>query len=350
MNKFEIGDRVSFINEKQDGVITKILPNGNYMVEIEDGFELETTASELLKIPASKQKQSYSNDIVKEDKQLKIETQPELRKLLPGLSDCVSLVLMPSNANAVLTGAVNYYLVNATKYDVLYSFSYKIKKQLIGIISGKLEGANEVFLGEISRDVLMDSESLQVQLLFHQKGFFNQLPVLTKELSIEYPDLNLVNKKINGAAAFSKINTLISFVQTPEEDLSELLKKYQDDQSDSLAKHESTKQYLNKPKEHFENANVSPGYIEVDLHIEELVEDASGMSSAEMLQIQLQHFRKAIDDAMYRRAHKITFIHGVGNGKLKNAIRAEINSIPSLHFKDAPYEKFGAGATEVFLK
>ena len=138
---------------------------------------------------------------------------------------------MPSNPNQVLTGSVKYFLINESKYDVLYSFSNKINRKLFGISSGKLETSTELFLGELSRDVLMDSESLYLQMLFHQKNYFQQLPVLTKELPIEYPDLNHVNKNINGAAAFCKTQTLISFAETPEEDLSELVRKFKADQS-----------------------------------------------------------------------------------------------------------------------
>jgi len=37
------GDKVSFINEKQDGVVVKLLPGNKILVAIEDGFEIEET-------------------------------------------------------------------------------------------------------------------------------------------------------------------------------------------------------------------------------------------------------------------------------------------------------------------
>ncbi len=350
MKKFETGDRVSFINEKQDGVISKILPNGNYMVETEDGFPIEATPGELVKIAHTQKNKHNIADPIITEKKVKPAEVSDLKKLLTGLNDSVSLVLMPTEINKVLTGSVKYFIVNESMYDVLYSFSRKSDRKLFGISSGKVEAFNELNLGEIARDDLMDTESLQVQLIFHQKDLFQQIPVITKELSVEYPDLNHVNKKIDGAAAFSKITTLISFAETAEEDLSELVRKFQSDQHSATPGHTSSANNLNKSKEQYAQYNIAPGFIEVDLHIEELIEDASGLTNTEIIAIQLQHFRKAIDNALLRQAHKITFIHGVGNGRLKNALRTEIENIPYLRFSDAPYEKYGAGATEVLLK
>ena len=349
MNKFEPGDRISFINERLNGVVIKILASGNYLIETEDGFEIDATPAELVKIVVAQKKPSPIIENAKAATPVPAVEITELRKSIPGLSDCVSLVLMPSDASKVLTGSVKYFLVNESKYDVLFSFSNKQNKKLSGISSGKVEASNEIYLGEFTRDVLMDSECLQIQLLFHQKNFFLQIPVLTKELPIEYPDLNHVNKNLNGAIAFSKLITLISFGETAEEDLTELVRKFQHDKLGE-SKPETTQSFSAKPKEQYSNYNISPGFIEIDLHIEELVDDTSGLSNAEIIQIQLQHFRKAIDNALLRKAHKITFIHGVGNGRLKHAIREEINTIPNLSCKDAPYEKYGAGATEVLLK
>ena len=70
MKKFEQGDRVSFINEKQDGVITKLLSNGNYMVEIEDGFEIEATANELVKIADMQLKEILQEGVISRQKQI----------------------------------------------------------------------------------------------------------------------------------------------------------------------------------------------------------------------------------------------------------------------------------------
>ena len=86
----------------------------------------------------------------------------------------------------------------------------------------------------------------------------------------------------------------------------------------------------------------------VDLHIEELTDDYSGMNNSEMLHLQLSHFHKELDDAMLHHYYRIIFIHGKGNGILKNRIRKELDRM-NLKYRDAETSKFGFGATEVLL-
>jgi dsDNA-specific endonuclease/ATPase MutS2 len=47
----------------------------------------------------------------------------------------------------------------------------------------------------------------------------------------------------------------------------------------------------------------------------------------------------------------IVFIHGTGNGTLKNELHKFISKHPQVKtFMDAHKEKFGYGATEIFFK
>ena len=66
-----------------------------------------------------------------------------------------------------------------------------------------------------------------------------------------------------------------------------------------------------------------------------------------MLEIQLKHFAKEMDHALRNHFKKMIFIHGVGNGKLKNEIRKELRHYPGVAFKDADSRNYGQGATEV---
>lgn len=88
---------------------------------------------------------------------------------------------------------------------------------------------------------------------------------------------------------------------------------------------------------------------EVDLHLEELVNPVKGMNNAQMLDIQLRHFQKKLDEAMASNIRKIVFIHGVGNGRLKQEIRKLLAAHRDLKFHDASYALYGFGATEVVI-
>lgn len=85
----------------------------------------------------------------------------------------------------------------------------------------------------------------------------------------------------------------------------------------------------------------------VDLHIEKLLEDHYGLTNSEKLDIQTTHFRKKLAMAINGHFTKVVFIHGVGNGVLRQAIRDLLRTYEGIEYSDASYKKFGAGATEV---
>ena len=73
----------------------------------------------------------------------------------------------------------------------------------------------------------------------------------------------------------------------------------------------------------------SDGSLTVDLHIEAI---PGGMSvpKGKQLQFQMDTFRRVIRENANRRGMKITFIHGIGDGILKAAIRKELDEVLAL--------------------
>ena len=105
---------------------------------------------------------------------------------------------------------------------------------------------------------------------------------------------------------------------------------------------------LNQPRQF--KSGKKPELWEVDLHITELLDDTRGMTAKDMLEYQLQVFKDKLDEALRDTSvKKIVFIHGKGNGTLKQKIRAylERKKIP---YQDASFAKYGFGATMVFVK
>ncbi|NNC51201.1 MAG: DNA mismatch repair protein MutS [Flaviramulus sp.] len=98
-----------------------------------------------------------------------------------------------------------------------------------------------------------------------------------------------------------------------------------------------------KPKERFEPT------MEVDLHINQLVKSSRGMSNHDMLTLQLDTARKQLDFAIRKRIQKIVFIHGVGEGVLKIELEYLFGRYNNVKFYDANYQKYGLGATEVYI-
>ncbi|HEX8268566.1 MAG TPA: Smr/MutS family protein [Flavobacterium sp.] len=89
---------------------------------------------------------------------------------------------------------------------------------------------------------------------------------------------------------------------------------------------------------------------EFDLHIEKLVKNFRGMSNYDILNIQTETAKRHIEFAIKNRIPKIVFIHGVGEGILKSELDFLFGRYDSISFADANYQKYGLGATEVFIR
>lgn len=89
---------------------------------------------------------------------------------------------------------------------------------------------------------------------------------------------------------------------------------------------------------------------EFDLHIEKLVPNKRGMSNYEILTLQSETAKRHIEFAIRNRIPKIVFIHGVGEGVLKSELDFLLGRYDNIAFQEGNYQKYGQGATEVFIK
>ena len=88
--------------------------------------------------------------------------------------------------------------------------------------------------------------------------------------------------------------------------------------------------------------------IEVDLHIDELLDSTSGLSNSEMLDVQLSEFRRVMVENANRHGQKIVFIHGKGEGVLRKAVLDELKrKYKNCEAQDASFREYGFGATLV---
>ena len=71
------------------------------------------------------------------------------------------------------------------------------------------------------------------------------------------------------------------------------------------------------------------GSLTVDLHIE-AIPGGRNTPKGRQLQFQMDTFRRVIRENINRKGMKITFIHGIGDGILKAAIRKELDEVLAL--------------------
>ena len=102
-------------------------------------------------------------------------------------------------------------------------------------------------------------------------------------------------------------------------------------------------QQMIKPKER------NAPKMEVDLHINQLIKSTKGLTNYEILNLQLDTAKRQLDFAIRKRIQKVVFIHGVGEGILREELHYLFRRYENVKYYDADYQKYGMGATEVYI-
>jgi dsDNA-specific endonuclease/ATPase MutS2 len=91
--------------------------------------------------------------------------------------------------------------------------------------------------------------------------------------------------------------------------------------------------------------------VEIDLHINELLDNSAGLSNSQILEIQKEKVESEMKLAIQSGVKKIIFIHGLGQGVLKQEV---INLLKTkykkYYFQDASFKEYGYGATMIILR
>ena len=337
---FKIGDKVRFLNEKGEGIISKIINKTTVGVTIEDGFELPYAVSELLTIhkdPTTSSKQKIVDEPVffNETTSKSIATEKE--------QEGIYIAFSPEKMNDISQSDFNVWLINYTGYQILFSYSIVSAQGFKTIETGTIQSFENLLVETIDRKLLTESSNFKVDVLFfdeQEHEYQSPMSEIVKLKPIKlykenaFTDNNFISEKalvIN----VSKVNPFEEQIETPKIDVSKIL----------LQKRSHFEPHK-KSKPHISN---NPAYeLEIDLHIEELVDTHAGMSNAEIIQVQLKHLQRAIDKAIAEHCRKMVVIHGVGNGRLKSEVHAILNS-QKLRYHDGSYAKYGFGATEIMI-
>jgi hypothetical protein len=116
---------------------------------------------------------------------------------------------------------------------------------------------------------------------------------------------------------------------------------------ESVLSEKESKKRQNPPK--ISSKERTQPAMEVDLHINQLVKNSRRMQNHEMLDLQLETAKRRLEFAIQNRIQRIVFIHGVGEGVLKLELEYLFKRYEGLKFYDANYQKYGQGATEVYI-
>ncbi|MDN3549279.1 Smr/MutS family protein [Mucilaginibacter aquaedulcis] len=313
--KYKLGDFVRFVDEKMEGFVTRIIDDQMIGVTGEDEFEIPVLASKVTTVhgyePAGS-KPKIANEVPV------ITGEFEKKGIYIG-------VVADAKANSV----VHFYLVNNTSFHLLAVLSTE-KQQ---VFKGEFADA----IGPKSAVKIYSAQLADLQLW--PKFIFNI--IYSTKQNVEPPAPLVVQEKFK-AKDFSTSKKSIPLLTEPgwliRLDEPEMVIDAQK-LKESFFKSAEEKVVLDKP------------VSEVDLHIEKLRDDYQFLQSSEILNIQLAHFHKALDAAIVHQLPDMVFIHGAGNGTLRNELHKLLGKHPKVQtFMDARKEKFGYGATKVIFK
>jgi hypothetical protein len=302
------GDKVRFIHGKEEGIVRRIINSRDAEVEIQDGFLIPALMKELVVVA------SAESFIAAEEPGQEIA--PERLK-----TDGIYLAFVPFNDRIY-----SIQLINESDLDISFTFGSLTDENYTGISTGSLKSNAHIKVGEASVKEFDSWPSWIIQCLYFSYGRTLYKEPLVRKLSIK-------------ASTFYKSKKLLPIIN----EQGYLFKI--DDKHTPINKEKLVQEMYSAPQEVKDFSRPAP---EIDLHIEKLTPDHLKLSNSEMLEIQLRHFQKNLDNAIASGMDEITFIHGVGNGILKLKIQEILSRTKSIaFFKDAKKEKFGYGATLV---
>ena len=350
----QVNDIVRFLNQMGGGRISRIVDNMAY-VEDEDGFEQPVLLRECVVVESAKPKPTAYDKPVMPLPSKEVIAEPAkpiaVEETEDGDTLNVVLAYEPREIKHLNTTTFDAYLVNDSNYYLYFVYMTKsdCDSEWVTRYHDIVEPNIQVHIEEFDRSLLSQMDRVAVQYVaFKQgKGFKLKNPALvehrldcTKFYKVhcfhdnEYFDTPVI------ALDIVKNDRPARMVVVDSADLERAMKekRAQDrPQRQQVKKHDKTQK--------------KGEIIECDLHINELLDTTAGLSNKDMLDVQLDEFRRVMDENRNRKGAKIVFIHGKGEGVLRKALLDELKrKYPRCEVQDASFREYGFGATLITVK
>lgn len=316
--KFKLGDFVRFVDEKREGYVTRIIDAQTLGVTDEDGFEIPVAISNLTSV--------HGHGVVAEE----LDTPKPIQVNVPSINKLENGIYVTVAPDQKAGNVVHFQLLNQSANVLLVSLTTARKDKYASVFHGLIDPY---------QSTLIYSASLADLDIWPE--FIFQI-IVSANADSKPVDPLVINKKFRAKDFSSEQKEL------PQSKQKGWLIRL-DDLVPVTIDAQKLKESLFKSAD--EKRTVAAPEKEIDLHIEKLRDDYHFLEPDEILQIQLNHFQSALDAAVVHHFDKIVFIHGTGNGTLRNKIHKLISKNPHIKtYMDARKEKFGYGATEVVFK
>lgn len=350
----KIGDKVRFLNEKGGGRVAGFQGKNLVLVEDEDGFQVPMMLSEVVvvgdesydttRIVEGKQKAAAAEKKAQQQADPIVEPQekPEERKGGEQLS--AYLAFVPKDVKELTKTHFDVYIINDSNYYMRFTILSAEGNAWRLRFTDELEPNTKLFLQELAREDLPSLDRVAVQLLPYkrEKTFQIKSPVNVQMRidSVKFYKLHTFQENdFFCQPAF--VCTIVENDEVPRP----LVIDAQKLKASLYASEEPKKRpIVTTPKKEGDP-------LAVDLHADELLETTAGMSGSDILNYQLDVFRRTLKQHEKEKGMKIVFIHGKGDGVLRKALINELHyRYKNYTFQDASFQEYGFGATQVTIK
>jgi len=355
----KIGDKVRFLSDVGGGVVAGFQGKNIVLVEDEDGFQIPTQINDVVLVETDNYERRHEVDIqrkvvvaddedyVPANRPVTFRSQAEERSGGDQLS--VYLAFVPVDARELTHTRFEAYVVNDSNYYIHYTYLAAEGANWHLRSLGEVEPNTKLYMEEFGRDVLNELEHVALQIIAYKRNkSFMLKPTVDVQLRIDTVKFyKLHTFKEND---FFEQDALLFPVIEKDKPVRPLV-------IDAMKlKQEMARKAVNdrKPVQIVQPARKQSGKDEpvvIDLHASELLETMSGMSNSDILNHQLDVFRKTMDKFRGKKGTKLIFIHGKGEGVLRQAVIHELNyRYKPCAYQDASFQEYGYGATQVTIK
>lgn len=326
--KLRIGDKVRFLNEVGEGIITRFKDKETVFVEM-DGFEIPYLSKHLVPIHT----ELILNPEV-ENMEMELETI---------LSDSIYFIIEPDHDMPALVSDYKFYLFNSSSYNMSFSYSVKDDAYFQTLKHGELGSYQKILLKQVKKNFFKEFAYHKIECLFYKNMHYkSQMPLA---------EILYINDKIMAQATLIHHNEfkypVYVFILKDNFLDKEVIEKTFN--MEDLTRLKAIKEFKQPQKTSIAKQKIKDLTKEIDLHIEELLDSYSTLTNTEILSVQLERFEKEIQYCLSNGIKKLIVIHGVGNGKLKQEIVSILKTIEDITYYDASYKNYGFGATEIMI-
>lgn len=393
------GDKVRFLNAVGGGKVTRTdNKQGLVYVEDEDGFEIPVLERECVVVPQvnektnfplknfrgesntesatgnqssvhlinsdSKGKSSGNNSgktstgllAVKTENSLIDISEMDVVETPEGDNPNILIAFIPQKIKELHQTDFDLVLLNDSNYILLYNIVCGEENHRKALSNGLMEPNIQEVIASFNNLHLEDHAHLRIQVIaFKQAKKYKEQAVIDTEIrfnALKFLKLHSYqeNEYFDDPAMIFKLQKQDELsVQMELEKLENSFQKKSSGQTDPYLEKLRTDRPQQVKKEPLQKKIGT--IVEIDLHIDSLIDNKAGMSNADFLEIQLKKFHETLAEYGRFRGQKIVFIHGKGEGVLRNEILNQLKKrYKNYTWQDASFREYGFGATMVTIR